>query len=181
MAGLRLAGGPPFAVGLSGGGDSVALLLLLTAWTRVEGAALPHAVIVDHGLRPDSAEEAAGVAAWARGVGVKAELLRWRGRKPAANIEDAARGARYRLMGGWCQTEGCSALFLGHTRDDQAETFLLRLGRGSGVDGLAAMAPIAPYPLPGYDGLRLARPLLSFGRAELRHFLTSRGVDCMWP
>jgi tRNA(Ile)-lysidine synthase len=175
MASLGLAGGG-FAVGLSGGGDSVALLLLLSDWARASGAPPPTALIVDHGLRPESAAEAAEVAAWARACGVAAEVLRWGGRKPAANIEDAARAARYRQMGTWCQAQGCATLFVGHSRDDQAETFLLRLGRGSGVDGLSAMPPLSVYPVPGFAGLRLARPLLAFDRAELRADLAARGV-----
>jgi tRNA(Ile)-lysidine synthase len=166
----------PFALAVSGGGDSVALMHLTADWLRTNAAPFDRATVltVDHGLRPGSAREAAATAAWARSAGFKSETLAWRGAKPRANIEDGARTARYRLMGDWCRTNGVSTVLLAHTRDDQAETFLLRLGRGSGVDGLSAMRPRAPFPLPGYGGITLIRPLLDIGRDELRADLTAR-------
>jgi tRNA(Ile)-lysidine synthase len=131
---------------------------------------------VDHGLRPGSGKEAAAAKAWAEGVGFAAHTLNWHSAKPRSNVEGGARTARYRLLGDWCRANGVATVLLAHTRDDQAETFLLRLGRGSGVDGLSSMRGRAPFPLPGYDGIELIRPLLDIGREELRADLTQRGV-----
>jgi tRNA(Ile)-lysidine synthase len=132
---------------------------------------------VDHGLRPGSAREAAATASWARSLGFAAHTLAWRGAKPRSNVEDSARNARYRLIGDWALANGIATVLLAHTRDDQAETFLLRLGRGSGVDGLSAMRARSPFPLPGYDGIALVRPLLGIGRDELRADLAARGAS----
>ena len=127
---------------------------------------------VDHGLRAGSAQDARKVAAFAKRAGLKATILSWRGKKPKAGIEAAAREARYRLMGAWLTRHRIGTLFVGHTEDDQAETFLLRLARGSGLDGLAAMQARAPWPVPDFPQLKVARPLLSFSRQDLRDYLT---------
>jgi tRNA(Ile)-lysidine synthase len=164
----------PGAVGLSGGGDSVALLHLLARWAKDGAVAPPVVLIVDHGLRKNSAAEAKKAASLAKKLGVRAHTLLWKGRKPAGDLEAAAREARYRLMGDWCRKNGIAALYLAHTRDDQAETFLLRLARGSGLDGLSAMRRRGPFPLPGYDGLSVMRPLLGASRVALRQFLTDK-------
>ncbi len=168
--------GTPAAIALSGGGDSLALMHLFADWSEVAGHKNPAVLIVDHGLRDGSVKDAALAAQWAKDAGFAAEVLRWTGRKPAAGIEERARAARYRLMGDWCAGHGVRALFLAHTEDDQAETFLLRLGRGSGVDGLSAMRPRGRFPLEGYDKIEVLRPLLSFRRSELRAFLENRGA-----
>jgi tRNA(Ile)-lysidine synthase len=164
---------------VSGGGDSVALMHLAAGWLSSNPTALAHGNVltVDHGLRPGSAREAAATATWARSLGFIAHTLTWHGPKPRSNVEDSARNARYRLIGDWALANGVATVLLAHTRDDQAETFLLRLGRGSGVDGLSAMRARAPFPLPGYDGLALVRPLLDIGRGELRADLASRGAS----
>ena len=164
----------PGAVGVSGGADSLALLLLLANWAAERGVPAPVALTVDHGLQPHSRAQAEKVMQRAREHGLRAHVLRWGGRKPAADIEAAAREARYRLMGGWCARNGIRCLFVAHSLDDQAETFLLRLMRGSGVDGLAAMAEVAPYPSPKCESLRLARPFLGVPRANLRAYLSGR-------
>ena len=91
-----------------------------------------------------------------------------------AGIEAAARQARYRLMGEMLRKKKLTTLYVGHTEDDQAETFLLRLARGSGLDGLSAMRALAPWPLPDFPHLSLARPLLAFRREELRAWLKAR-------
>ncbi|HEY1631489.1 MAG TPA: tRNA lysidine(34) synthetase TilS [Rhizomicrobium sp.] len=161
----------PGAVALSGGGDSVALMRLLAQWAKKREK--PIALIVDHGLRKGSAKDAKQAAIWARDAGLAAHVLTWKGKKPSADVEAAARHARYRLMGEWCVGHGVRFLYLAHTLEDQAETFLLRLARGSGLDGLSAMRPRAPYPLPGFD-VALVRPLLGFTRAELRGYLKAR-------
>src|SRR5689334_4230655 len=141
----------PFALAVSGGGDSVALMHLAADWLKANGVPVELGTVltVDHGLRPGSAREAQATASRAKSAGFKSHTLVWRGVKPRSNVEDGAREARYRLMGDWCRENGVPGVLLAHTRDDQAETFLLRLGRGSGVDGLSAMRPRAPFPLPG--------------------------------
>jgi tRNA(Ile)-lysidine synthase len=132
---------------------------------------------VDHGLRVNSAKDAKQVVAWAKQAGLTAYVLTWRGAKPESGLEAAAREARYRLMGAWLAKHKIATLFVGHTQDDQAETFLLRLARGSGLDGLAAMRARAPWPVPGFAGLTLARPLLDLRRDPLRAYLKSLGQD----
>lgn len=162
---------------MSGGGDSLALLLLLKEWARESRLDPPVALIVDHGLRPKSAKEAAKVAGQAKKMGLAAHVLRWRGRKPESDIEAAARDARYRLMGDWCRVRGVGCLYVAHTEDDQAETFLLRLARGSGVDGLAAMSAVSPVPVRGHETVRVARPLLAVPKLRLRALLAARGMS----
>jgi tRNA(Ile)-lysidine synthase len=161
----------PAAVAVSGGGDSLALMLLLAGWAERSGLPPPAVVVVDHALREGSDSEARRAADWAENVGLSAAVLVRKGRPPVGDIEAFARRARYRLIGGWAKKVGVKAIFLAHTIDDQAETFLLRLMRGSGVDGLSAMRPLSPFPLGGFAGVALARPLLSFAREELRVFL----------
>ena len=165
----------PGAVAVSGGGDSLALLLLLVQWTRASARPDPVALIVDHGLRSGSAAEAAAVATRVREWNVAAHVLGRRGRKPVSDIERAARELRYRLMGAWCVRNSIHVLYVAHTLDDQAETFLLRLARGSGVDGLSAMAKVSPFPMAGFDTLRVARPLLTVSGSRLRSWLSARG------
>jgi tRNA(Ile)-lysidine synthase len=166
---------PPFAVAVSGGADSLALMLLAADWCKRKRAALPLAVTVDHGLRETSAREAASVAAWARQVGVPHKILKWEGPKPGQNVQAAARAARYRLIGEHMRTNDLGVLLTGHTEDDQAETFLLRVARGSGLDGLSGMAPTAPFPLPEFADLRIARPLLGVTHDRLVATLETRG------
>ena len=149
---------------------------LFADWAREEKAPKPAVLTVDHGLRSRSPADADRVVDWAKDLGLSASVLRWEGKKPKANLEDAAREARYRLMGEWCKSRGIAALFVAHTRDDQAETFLLRLGRGSGVDGLSAMRARAPYPLPCF-GIELFRPLLGFSRDDLRAYLSRDDIQ----
>jgi tRNA(Ile)-lysidine synthase len=172
---LEQGGEWPGAVAVSGGADSLALLLLLADWAAGRGLSPPVALTVDHGLQLQSGRQAENVARRVARRGLSAHVLRWRGRKPVADIESAAREARYRLMGDWCRKNGVRCLYVAHSLDDQAETFLLRLVRGSGVDGLAAMADVAPFPSPNSESLRVVRPLLSMSRAKLRAFLSGSG------
>jgi tRNA(Ile)-lysidine synthase len=167
----------PGAVAVSGGGDSLALMVMLGEWARVEKRDKPVVLTVDHGLAPGSDGVAADVAAKALRLGLDANVLKWQGRKPVSDIEGTARAARYRLMGTWCRANNISALYVAHSLEDQAETFLARLARGSGVDGLAAMRAVAEFPLPGFGGLRVVRPLLPVPRARLRALLSARGLD----
>jgi len=171
-----MAGMPwPGAVAVSGGGDSLALMHLLADWARRTRRPPPLVLTVDHGLRPGSAAVARNVARRARAAGLRCEILTAAGPAPEADIEAWARDTRLALMGERLGRRGLSALYVAHSRDDQAETFLMRLARGSGLDGLAAMRPLAPFPLPGFEGLSLVRPLLGIGRAALREDLSARG------
>jgi tRNA(Ile)-lysidine synthase len=163
------------AVAVSGGGDSIALMHLLAGFARARKLPPPVVLTVDHGLRKVSASDAKKVVAWAKALGLKAHVLAWRGKKPGTGIEAAAREARYRLMGAWLVKQGIASLHVAHTMDEQAETFLLRLARGSGLDGLAAMRAAAPWPVAGFESLSVRRPLLGIGRAELRAHLQSVG------
>lgn len=161
----------PGAVAVSGGSDSIALMHLLGNWATQAALPLPVVLTVDHGLRKGSGEDARAVRRAAKSIGLKAYTLVWDGPKPTRNIEAMARDARYTLMGAWCRSHRVAALFVGHTQDDQAETFLLRLARGTGLDGLAAMQPVARWPAPGFADLSVVRPLLGVSRDVLRSFL----------
>ena len=162
---------PQLAVAVSGGPDSLALILLAHSWARARGGRAI-GLTVDHGLRRESPAEAKAVAGWLAARGIGHHVLRWRGEKPQANLQASARAARYCLLESWCHRAGILHLLLAHQIEDQAETFLLRLGRGSGVDGLAAMAPIAETAWT-----RLLRPLLAVPRARLRVTLEAARQD----
>ncbi len=157
------------AVAVSGGADSLALALLADGWARRHRRKLV-ALTVDHGLRPESKQEAAQVHRWLTGRGIAHHCLRWRGPKPAANLQAAARQARYGLLRRWCRRHGVRQLLLAHQLEDQAETFLIRAGRGSGVDGLAGIAPVSE----GF-GMTLIRPLLGVPRVRLEATLRAAG------
>ena len=150
-------------------------MLLLRDWSRWTDLPPPIVLCVDHALRPESGREARKVLRWAKAAGLRGCLLVRKGEAPRSDIESAAREARYRLMGEWAKDNGLKAIYVGHTRDDQAETFLLRLARGSGVDGLSAMRIVSPYPLGEFPALALVRPMLAVERKELRDFLCERG------
>ncbi len=160
--------GPDFpqtlGLAVSGGADSMAMLALSHAWARHMGLRL-RVVTVDHGLREGSAAEAARVAEECAALGHGHETLRWTW-DGHGNLQDAARRARLALIGGWA--EGAPVLFA-HTRDDLAETLLMRLRRGSGVDGLAAMAERQRVGA-GAAAFWQLRPLLGERRADLRHY-----------
>ncbi len=155
---------------VSGGADSMAMLHLAARWAKrhpKKGRKLV-AATVDHGLRPQSRSEAEWVGEEARTLGLAHEILTWKGAKPATGVQDAARAARYRLLSGLAQryrATGTVAVVTAHTEDDQAETFLMRLARGSGLDGLAAMS--ASRGLDRDADCRLVRPLLAVPGARL--------------
>lgn len=157
------------AVAVSGGGDSFALLGLACDWAEGRGCDI-HALTVDHGLRTEAADEALMVAREAVRMGALHSTLKWQGWDGKGNLQAAARDARYRLMRGYCADHGIAAILLGHTQDDQAETVLMRLARGSGVDGLAAM------PEGRFAEDDVLRPLLAESRADLRIWLTRQGM-----
>ena len=155
-------------VAFSGGGDSTALMHLARGWAR--GRHLMVAT-VDHGLRAESAAEAVGCHRAAAALGLPHATLLWQRETEAGNLMAAARDARLRLLSGWAVRNRLDAVLLGHTLDDQAETVLMRLARGSGVDGLAGMAPRRSA-----FGATWLRPMLDVSRAELRDWLDARGI-----
>jgi len=160
-------------VAVSGGADSLCLMVLLSEWKKRRAWPGTFEILcVDHGLRPESAEEAEFVSACAKDLDLACTLLRWSGPKPSSNLQEEARLARYRLMAAHMKGTGAEALLVAHHLDDQAETFLDRLTRGSGVAGLSAM--IADDP-DGPEGLRLLRPLLSIPKCVLEASLKTRG------
>lgn len=165
---------PRLAVAASGGADSMALALLMTEWARERGGDAI-ALTVDHRLRPGSTAEARQVHRWFAARGITHRILTWDGERPGADLQAAARAARYRLLAGWCGRRGVLHLALAHHRDDQAETLLLRLARGSGLDGLAAMAPIQDGGGVAANGPRLLRPLLGLSKAMLEDYLRAAG------
>jgi tRNA(Ile)-lysidine synthase len=165
--GHRLTAGTRIAVAVSGGPDSLALLNLVAHAFPDQSAALT----VDHGLRAASAAEAATVAALCGTLGIPHAILPWCGSKPGANIQAAARTARYALMGAWCAAHGVSLLLTAHHADDQAETLLMQLQRGSGVAGLAGIRTARPL----VPGVTLVRPLLKLRRTDLAAIVKNAG------
>ncbi len=161
---------PHIAAGVSGGADSMALAALLHRWTEAGGGRLT-ALIVDHGLRAEAAAEARSVGRSLRSLGIAHRILRWDGDVPKANVQAEARRIRHDLLAAWCARHGILHLALGHHREDQAETFLLRLGRGSGLDGLAAMAGVSAGAQ-----IRLVRPLLDVPKARLVSTLRASNI-----
>jgi tRNA(Ile)-lysidine synthase len=167
---------PVLILAVSGGPDSTALLLLAARWrkARTRGPKLV-AVTVDHGLRAEARREAAAVKRLARSLGVPHRTLRWSGRKPSTGLQQAARHARYRLLAKAARACGARHVLTAHTLDDQAETVLIRLTRGSGLGGLAAMARISA--LPGNEGgISLVRPLLAVRKTRLIATLRKAGI-----
>ena len=169
----HLADTPALVLAVSGGPDSMALMWLAARWRK----ALPHgpsllAVTVDHGLRPEAAREAREVKTVARMLDLPHRTLRWRGDKPKTGLPEAARRARYRLLAQAAAGVGAGHILTAHTRDDQAETVLMRLLRGSGIAGLAAMADVSER-----EGLLLVRPLLGVSKAQLIATLKAAGID----
>lgn len=155
-------------VAVSGGPDSLALLLLAHA-------ALPggiHAATVDHRLRPESAGEAAFVQEVCAGLGVPHMTLA--GDAIRGNVQSGARALRYRLLADWASAEGIAWLLTAHHRDDQAETLLMRLQRGAGLAGLAGIRACTAL-----DGLKVARPLLGWPRAALAALVEAAGLEAV--
>jgi tRNA(Ile)-lysidine synthase len=154
---------PALVLAVSGGPDSVALMWLAARWRRALSRG-PRLVVVtvDHGLRAESAREASEVKRLARSLNLPHHTLRWTGAKPKAGLPAAARAARYRLLAKVAQDHGATHVLTAHTRDDQAETLLMRMLRGSGIAGLAAMTRQTPR-----EGVVLARPFLNVSKAQL--------------
>src|SRR5882757_10179449 len=165
-------GAPAIVLAVSGGPDSIALMWLAARWRRAlaRGPRLV-AVTVDHGLRAEAAREALQVKRLARTLDLPHRTLRWSGAKPRTGLPAAARAARYRLLAQAARAHGATHVLTAHTRDDQAETLLMRMLRGSGIAGLAAMARESER-----EGVWLARPLLDISKSRLIATLTKARI-----
>ena len=166
---------------VSGGADSTALLVLAARWAKALGkrrrrAPKLLAVTVDHGLRPEAKREAAAVKRLARRLGVLHRTVNWRGAKPKTGVQEAARVARYRLLAEAAARAGYEHIVTAHTLDDQAETVLFRLARGSGLSGLAGMAHASAVPVGAGAAIFLIRPLLPVPKGRLLATLKELGV-----
>lgn len=158
------------AAGVSGGADSLALIFRLEEWAKANNRKVV-ALTVDHGLRVESGQEALYVADLMKQYGIEHHILVWEGSKPTKGIEAEARAVRYQLLGKWCQENQVKVLATGHHQRDQAETFLLRLQRGSGLSGLSGILPVS-----NRDGLMIIRPQLENTPQELKDFLIAKGI-----
>lgn len=164
---------PHLALAVSGGPDSLALMHLAAGWREDQSAALKLSVLtVDHGLRAQSRDEALMVGRMAQALGLPHTILTWEGGGgQTASLQARARAARYDLMAGFCHAHDIQGLVTAHTQDDQAETFLMRLKRGSGLDGLAAIPERGAWA-----GIAVLRPLLDVPKARLVATLNERGI-----
>jgi tRNA(Ile)-lysidine synthase len=164
---------PAIVLAVSGGPDSIALMWLAARWRRAltRGPRLI-AVTVDHGLRAEAKREALAVKRLARSLDLPHRTLRWAGAKPKSGLPAAARSARYRLLAQAARSQGATHILTAHTRDDQAETLLMRMLRGSGIAGLAAMARESER-----DGVLLARPFLNVSKSQLVATLLKAKLD----
>ncbi len=158
-------------VAVSGGPDSTALLLMAAEWAARRATTRIAAATVDHGLRPESAAEARGVAELCERLGVPHHILVWTGAKPSTRLQERAREARYRLLAEKARAIGADMVVTAHHADDQVETVLFRLMRGSGVAGLRGMEPMSRR-----EGVTIARPLLGVGKSALVAFARARGA-----
>jgi len=170
----HLTGLNSLVLAVSGGSDSIALMRLIARWNEAlePGARLSvHVVTVDHRLRPESAAEADFVLQEAGSAGLPAEKLSWNGPHPKTGVAAAAREARYSLMSQVCRRHD-AVLVTAHTLDDQAETLVMALARGAGIDGLSAMQVVSDF-----KGLTIVRPLLEMSRSRLRATLSQAGAS----
>jgi tRNA(Ile)-lysidine synthase len=177
-----LAAEPALMLAVSGGPDSTALLYLMARW-RATLRPAPHlaAVTVDHGLRPEARREAAAVKEMSEKLGVEHVTMRWTGDKPSTGIQEAARQARYRLLRTAARRARARCVVTAHTLDDQAETVLFRMARGSGLAGLCGMARKVAFDnlaggADGSDNVVLVRPLLDVPKARLIVTLGEAGI-----
>ncbi len=175
---------PAIVLAVSGGTDSTALMFAAAGWCR-RLANPPQLIVVtvDHALRAEAATEAVAVAGQAAALGLEHRTRRWLGPKPATGLQAAAREARYGLLVDVARQRGAVAIVTAHTADDQAETLLMRLARGSGVDGLSGIPAVGHVELRDATGERLAfpvhRPFLGTSRARLTASLAAAGVSCI--
>lgn len=164
---------PHVGLAVSGGADSIALMHLACRWRDERGGNSPDLSVltVDHGLRAQSANEAQWVAERARELGLACHVLRWHPGEKHSRIQADARQARYDLMVSCALEHGITALVTAHHLDDQAETLLMRLGRGSGLDGLAGI-----HAQGAWGGLELLRPFLDIPKSRLVASLEADGI-----
>jgi tRNA(Ile)-lysidine synthase len=165
------ASAPAVAVALSGGPDSMALCWLLSQWAEKENVQV-HALTVDHGLRAESAAEAAQVGAWVKDWPRVTHAVLKIDLPGDTRIMENARAARYEILSAYCREHSISRIFTAHHQDDQAETFLFRLAKGSGLDGLAAMRRETRYS----ETLTILRPLLDKPKENLVAFCRAQKI-----
>jgi tRNA(Ile)-lysidine synthase len=163
---------PALVLAVSGGPDSIALMWLMARWRRAltRGPRLV-AVTIDHGLRGEAAREAGDVKRLAHSLDLEHRTMRWTGNKPKTGVPAAARAVRYRLLAQAARNAGATHIVTAHTRDDQAETLLMRLLRGSGIVGLSAMVRESER-----EGVVLARPFLDVSKSQLIATLNKAGL-----
>lgn len=154
-----------FALAVSGGADSIAMTKLAAQYQKERNSTV-HALIVDHGLRAESADEALYVGKLCQAIGVPHTVLTWQHSPVMSRLQEKARQARYQLLSDWCKANHYQYLLLAHHANDVLETFMMRLAKGSSLKGLCALKPIrAMY------GITLVRPFLSISRDELHTVL----------
>lgn len=166
----RLAGDlPAMGLAVSGGGDSVALMHMVADWAASRRVMV---ATVDHGLRAESTDEARQVNRTAKVLGLDHTTLRWQPETDTGNMMANARDARLQLLSDWARQNDLPAVLLAHTADDVAETLMMRLARGSGIDGLAGMAEYREA-----FGMVWIRPMLQAGRTQLRDWMQARSIS----
>jgi tRNA(Ile)-lysidine synthase len=163
--------GPQLALAVSGGPDSMALAFCLKRWRDETNARTILALIVDHALRAESAPEAEQTRTVLGKLGIDAEIFRWQHPPVASRLHIRARAARYELLAAACRARGIAALVLGHQREDQAETILMRIAKGSGIDGLRGIDADGRF-----ERMRLLRPFLSIPRARCEATCRAHGI-----
>ena len=161
----------PIALAVSGGPDSTAMMQIAALSKKLKNNNVT-VIVVDHGLREESKNEANIVGQNAKLLGFKFKILKWDGVKPKTRIQEIARKTRYKLMTSWCKKKGIEKLFLAHHLDDQVETFLMRLGKGSGVDGLAVMNYVTEI-----SSLKLVRPFLEIPKTRFIKILSITNLE----
>lgn len=172
---LRTRFGNRFIIGLSGGGDSMALTHLCATWAKGKDVRVT-ALCIDHGFRVASEGEAKQAATWAASLGIKADVWTNKSSTPRTGLQEFARKFRHDAFAQAAYEAGGATILLGHTRDDQAETIAFRLLRKTGLDGLAGIAPVSEGLATWEEqSFPLARPLLETSRASLRAYLTEHG------
>ncbi len=171
MIDVKLIPKQPFAIAFSGGGDSTALVHKLRSHK-------PYIFIVDHKLRPDSFKDIQQAAQFSRRLELKTEILNWDHGLIETGLQEKARKARYRLLGGACRRNGIKHLLTAHTRDDQAETLLMRFEKSTDWRGAVGMREKTYGPVwPELAEVHVIRPLLKVSRAELRNYNRTHGLN----
>jgi tRNA(Ile)-lysidine synthase len=158
------------ALATSGGGDSMAMALLFSKWAKLNGTKII-ALIVDHKLRPESSAEALAVQSNLATLGIDSKILVWQHDKVSSNIQARARAARYKLLAEYCHQHNIKTLAVAHNKNDQAETVLLRIFRGSGIKGVAGIKSVVKL-----KGVRVIRPLLAVSKEEIIAYLQANSV-----